>query len=295
MGMSDAQLSVGALSETGYLRDENQDRMSGDAFPIGNLFIVADGMGGYSGGALAAEMTIGHLREDIGNAHADSPVEDTLISAIKRASKVIYDRSHSADLATAQMGSTAVVLLISGQVTRVAHVGDSRAYLFRGGSLFRLTTDHTRVQKMVEEGILQKEEAEIHPESHILERAIGIREEVAVDISDEMIIVDGDAFLLCSDGLSGFVTDAEIESVLRSGVTAQEIPKILIDKALDTGGKDNITVQFIQYGTRRECIANDAIDIPDANTKTNRATYGWALLISLLAVLIFAAGLWVVN
>ena len=150
------------------------------------------------------------------------------------------------------MGSTAVLLLISGQVAWVAHVGDSRAYLYRNRRLQQLTTDHTLVQKMVQAGMLKPEEALDHPNASVLDRAIGNKPSVEVDISDKLSLSEGDAFLLCSDGLSGYVTDPEIEAVLHSQATVQEIPERLVQLALQKGGEDNVTVQFIQYGIRKE-------------------------------------------
>ena len=284
------QLRVGALTETGFVRNENQDRMSGDLLPIGHLYIVADGIGGYQEGGLAAELTVAHIREEIGRAEADGPVEDLLFTAFNKANKVIYDLCHGRDATIEQMGSTAVLLLLSGRTARVAHVGDSRAYLFRNGRLFRLTTDHTRVQRMIESGILSEDEAGQHPYSHILERAIGIHEEMNVDISAEMEIEDGDAFLLCSDGLSGFLTDAEIESVLSTNATIQGIPEILVKKALDKGGHDNITVQFIQSGDRQK-RAIDGIKIALNHHMGKKSIKRLCiLLIPLLTVLLLLAG-----
>jgi PPM family protein phosphatase len=241
-----AKVNVGALSETGLVRIENQDRMSGDLFSIGYLYIIADGMGGYKGGSLAAELTVAHLREDIGKAALGSPAAESIRSAFQKANSAVYNRAKCPDAPYPQMGSTAVLLLLSQQGAWVAHVGDSRAYLFRGEMLERLTIDHTRVQRMVEAGILSQEEAQHHPDSHILERGIGVHSDVAVDVSNMMTIQSGDAFLLCSDGLSGHVTDAEIRSVLNSTASVQEIPEILVEKALTAGGRDNITVQYIE-------------------------------------------------
>jgi len=287
MNMADAQLTVGAHSEVGCVRDENQDRMSGDLTPVGNLYIVADGMGGYEGGALAAELAVGNLRKIIGSADTESPVEALLISAFKNANRAIYEKSYSSGSTIERMGSTAVLLLISGQVARVAHVGDSRAYLFRNGLLSRLTIDHTRVQRMVESGMLSLEEAEHHPESHILERAIGIYEDVAVDISAEMAIENGDAFLLCSDGLSGYVSDDEIESMLNSNATVQEVPELLTRKALDKGGHDNITIQFVQYGERQSGFVEGANIYLSRKAGKKKNTRKLFLLSLLLGILIF--------
>lgn len=250
MDMNKRWLEVGALSETGYVRGENQDRMSGSVSPVGHLYIVADGMGGHKGGALAAELTVDALRKHIGESPADKPLEILLRNAFAEANRIVYERGHSGDRETEGMGSTGVLLLVSGDTAKVAHVGDSRAYIFRNGRLSCLTTDHTRVQRMIDAGMLTPEEAEGHPDSSVLERAIGNRPEIVVDISDDLPLIEGDAFLLCSDGLSGYVSDSEIETVLKSHASVQEIPGFLVGLALGKGGGDNITVQYIQFGKR---------------------------------------------
>ncbi|MCP4117722.1 MAG: Stp1/IreP family PP2C-type Ser/Thr phosphatase [Desulfobacteraceae bacterium] len=256
MTLPNAKLEVAALSETGYVRSENQDHMSGFVIPSGHLYIVADGMGGHKGGAVAAEMTVNGLQQYIGSAPADASVEDVIRSAFEKVNQIVYHQAHSGKAEIQGMGSTAVLLLVAGRIARVAHVGDSRAYLYRKKRLIQLTTDHTMVQKMVEKGMLSPQETFNHPNSNILERAIGSKPHVEADISDELMLDDGDAVILCSDGLTGYVTDAEILRVLRSRATVQDIPKRLVNLALDKGGEDNVTVQFIQYGSRKEAGGN---------------------------------------
>src|SRR5262249_7809835 len=247
-----ARLEVGARSETGYVRQENQDRMTGDLGPFGPFYIVADGMGGHKGGALAAQLAVQELTRQIKQAAATESVEQVIQAAFKKANETIYQKGHAGDPEVNGMGTTAVLLLIAGRVARLAHVGDSRAYLYRDGVLKQLTTDHTMVQKMVEAGMLKPEDAADHPNASILERAIGTQQSVEVDISREVPLKDGDAILLCSDGLSGYVTNQEIESALRSPAPSQEITTRLVNLALEKGGRDNVTVQFIQYGPRKE-------------------------------------------
>ena len=239
-------------SEIGYVRNENQDRFSDSTLPAGNLYIVADGMGGHQGGALAAELTVRELQRYIGRAKPDTSIEQIITQAFREANRIVYEQAHCGDEATAGMGSTAVLLLINGACARVAHVGDSRAYLFRQSKLQLLTKDHTVVQKMVDAGLLTPQEASRHPHASILERAIGNKPDIDVEISEEFIVQDGDAFLLCSDGISGYVPDEEIEYVIRSSEKVHDIPNDLIQLALeDRGGQDNATVQFIQIGTRQ--------------------------------------------
>jgi protein phosphatase len=252
MNSSQSKIEVGARSETGYVRNENQDRMSRTEVPLGQLYVIADGMGGHKGGAIAAELTVKGLVEFIGAEPASAPVKKVIWEAFKKVNQTVHQKAHSNDPATEKMGSTAVLLLISGKVARLAHVGDSRAYLYRKRQLHQLTTDHTIVQKMVEAGMLIPEEAANHPDASVLERAIGSKPSVEVDISDELTIHSGDAILLCSDGLSSFVADAEIQEILRSPTTVQQVTEELVNLALEKGGEDNITVQFIQYGPRKE-------------------------------------------
>jgi PPM family protein phosphatase len=243
-------LEVGALSETGYTRDENQDRMSGCVVPLGHLYIVADGMGGHKGGALAAQTVVEELQRHIGQAAPVDPADTVIAAAFRAANDAVYKKAHSGDPATEGMGTTAVLLLISGRVAKLAHVGDSRAYLYRNGALSQMTTDHTIVQRMVQAGMLKPDEASDHPQSSVLERAIGSTPTVEIDINSHQLQA-GDALLLCSDGLSGYVPDAQIEAVLRNERTIQETTAELVRLALDKGGRDNVTVQLVRYGPRK--------------------------------------------
>lgn len=255
MNPAQCKIEVGARSETGYIRHENQDRMSGAEVSLGQLYIIADGMGGHKGGALAAELTILGLQRQIAAASPDEPVEEMMRTVFNKVNHDVHRKAHSDNFATEGMGSTAVLLLISNGIARLAHVGDSRAYRYRRQQLKQLTKDHTIVQKMVDNGMLTREEADKHPDASVLERAIGSKPTVDVEISPEWKVHDGDAILLCSDGLSGYVSDHEIADILRSPATVQEIPERLVEMALQKGGQDNVTVQFIQCGARKEALA----------------------------------------
>ncbi len=250
MDSDDHRLEVGALSETGYTREENQDRMSGARVPLGHLYIVADGMGGHKGGALAAQMAVEELQRHIGQAAAGESVDAVIEAAFKAANDAVYKKSNSGDPAVAGMGTTAVLLLIFDRVAKLAHVGDSRGYLYRNHTLSQLTTDHTIVQRMVEAGMLKPDEAADHPQSSVLERAIGSAPTVGVDIREHHL-EEGDALLLCSDGLSGYVGDDKIAAVLRADAPVQDTTANLVRLALEAGGRDNVTVQLIRYGARR--------------------------------------------
>lgn len=232
--------------------------MSGFMTKIGQVYIVADGMGGHRSGALAAELTVKGLQQYLSKVPPQLSVREAIQAAFEQTNQTVYEKAHCGDPATESMGSTAVLLLVTGSVTQVSHVGDSRAYLYRAGQLQQLTTDHSRVQRMVDAGMLTPAEARDHPESYLLERAIGQKPSIEVDIAPELPLEEGDGILLCTDGLCGYVDDQEIERVLRSGATVQEVTDRLVKLALAKGGHDNVTVQFIQYGRRREARSKKA-------------------------------------
>jgi protein phosphatase len=241
------RLSVGARSETGYVRDENQDRMSRVEAGFGEVYIVSDGMGGHRGGAVAAELTTEILGRALSGIPSISSAPAQVKTAFEEANKVVYQRGHSDDEGIRDMGATAVVLLINQSQAIVAHVGDSRAYLFMRGELRRLTKDHSRVQRMVDAGILTEVQAAGHPASNLLERAIGVAPDIQPDISPPIKLNAGDLMLLCSDGLHGYVSDAEIAGILNRRTSVQTMVDELVDLALEKGGEDNITVQLIGY------------------------------------------------
>ncbi|SEL11612.1 protein phosphatase [Nitrosovibrio tenuis] len=214
---------------------------------FGDVYIVSDGMGGHRGGAVAAELATEILGRTLSGIRSISSAAEVVKAAFQEANRVVYGRGHSGDDDTREMGSTAVVLLIGQSQAVVAHIGDSRAYLFARNELRRLTKDHSRVQRMVDAGILTDAEAASHPAANLLERAIGVAPDVEVDISSPFKLNAGDLFLLCSDGLHGYVSDSEIAAILNRGTPVQALVDELVDRALEKGGEDNITVQLIGY------------------------------------------------
>jgi PPM family protein phosphatase len=242
--------TVGARSETGYIRSENEDRMSRVPFHGGFVYIVSDGMGGHNAGAKAAEVTVRTLERHLSAIDGVASIEATLKTAFAAANANVYELGHAGDEKTAGMGATAVVCVTAGASALVAHVGDSRAYLYQGGRLARLTKDHTRAQGMVDAGVLSPMEAEQHPESSVLSRAIGQLSTVEVEIGAWQTLTRGDEILLCSDGLFGEARDAEIEELLGRDDPPQLLADHLIGLALSNGGGDNVTVQILRYGSR---------------------------------------------
>ncbi|WP_419809586.1 PP2C family protein-serine/threonine phosphatase [Sphingomonas sp.] len=228
------RLEHAALSHEGRVRKNNEDAFCVRAED--GLFLVADGMGGHENGEWASAAIADQLR-DVALPGDFEEASHAVAAAMHRANAVIFAEAQARGL---QMGSTAVALLIRGREFAVLWVGDSRCYLHRDGQLVRMSHDHTQVQDMIDRGLLTPEEGEGHPMSHVLARAMGVRETVEVDvIADE--IESGDVFLLCSDGLMARVEDDEIEKVLTEPDAAARAQR-LIKLTLDRGAPDNVTV-----------------------------------------------------
>lgn len=221
---------VGAATDIGQVREGNEDSY----LVLDPLFAVADGMGGHRGGEVASDLAVQTIRR-LFERH-----EGSLIEQVERANRAVFERSQS-DRAVSGMGTTLTAVVVDDRGgARLAHVGDSRAYLLRDGELDLLTRDHTLVQRMVDEGELTAEEAEDHPHRHILTRVLGGEGSVSVD-EGVLELRQGDRLLLCTDGLTGMVRDDEIRSLLQQTSDPQEAAERLVHAANGAGGVDNIT------------------------------------------------------
>ena len=229
----------GAKSDVGRVREANED-----SYLIADpLFVVADGMGGHIAGDVASSTAVKVIQDESGDASSENP--GTLSKIISDANAAIWDKAQS-DPALRGMGTTCTLVLVDEDRVHIAHVGDSRAYRLRDGQLEQLTEDHTLVGRMVQEGRLSPEEAQHHPQRSIITRALGVDEDVQVDL-DTVELSEGDRLLICSDGLSSMVDDRPIESVLASESDPQRAADRLIDVANEAGGDDNITVVVIDF------------------------------------------------
>lgn len=232
--MTGKPLEHAALTHEGRVRANNEDSYCVRADD--GLFLVADGMGGHENGEWASAVIADAVREVALPADFEQ-ASLAVAEALHRANAIIHAEAEARRL---QMGSTAVALLIRDGRFAVLWVGDSRAYLWRAGELIRISHDHTQVQEMIDRGLLQPQDAEGHPMSHVLARAMGVRAVVEVDvIADE--VESGDVFLLCSDGLMARVDDAEIAAALAEP-DAQARAARLVKLTLDRGAPDNVTV-----------------------------------------------------
>jgi len=246
-GSSKPTLRVGAACHRGAVREENQDRISRFRTPFGEVFAVADGMGGHADGGRAAEVTIAALEEELAGLPAGLPAAEALERAADRANGDLHRLSAGAGEGEGtRMGATLVLALVAGGEAVVAHAGDSRAYLFRGGVLEPLTRDHTLVRGMVERGILTEAQAREHPDASVVTRAFGQQPEIELEVADPLELRAGDRLLLCSDGLCGYLDDAHLARAVAGGEGPQEATDRLIELALEAGGEDNVSVQVIE-------------------------------------------------
>jgi serine/threonine protein phosphatase PrpC len=229
----------GALSHEGRVRSDNEDSyFTGEEI---GLWAVADGMGGHEKGERASAVVV----EQLGRPVAATDFEEACVEIadrIHRANGLIYEE---AEAQGAQMGTTVVALYARGRRFAIFWVGDSRSYLLRQGVLHRLSKDHSQVQEMLDRGLLTPQEAEGHPMSHILARAVGVAPMIDVDVvADE--VEAGDTFLLCSDGLHGYVPDEEIAARL-AGHPVEAVARGLVEVTMERGAPDNVTVIAIRF------------------------------------------------
>ena len=241
------------LSDVGLTRAHNEDYFEVD--PRHRLFVVADGMGGHSHGEVAAQLAVQAIREFIDKTDDKDTTWPSVVDSrlkrhtnlLKMAVRLAHDRVMAAireDGTLSGMGTTVVGLLLEGATAAVAHVGDSRAYRLRDGRLDQLTEDHTWVQEQVVAGFLSREQARSHPLKNVVTRALGGESDVVVE-AREVEVQPGDLYLLCSDGLTTMLSDADIRERLNAGGGLNEICRTLVNDANARGGVDNVTVVLL--------------------------------------------------
>jgi serine/threonine protein phosphatase PrpC len=249
---------VAEACDRGKEREENQDSVRHAMLPMGELLLVADGVGGYSGGATASRMVVDCFLDYLGSLPADYPADQAIREASAHANSSIGAAANAPGSPYSRMGSTVVLALLNralssqdsvgpepGEIRAwIGHVGDSRAYLMREGRLTRITNDHSAVQSLLNRNLITPEEAQNHPDASVLTRSLGHRSEVEIDI-ERVTLEVGDSLLLCSDGLWGYVPEREIEHVMASpSLSEPAIASALVDLALAAGGHDNIGLEM---------------------------------------------------
>ena len=226
-------------TDVGRQRSANEDSL----FVNPPMFAVADGMGGAKAGEVASAVAVEAVE---GATESGESTETELANIVRQANRRIYDLA-VADESRRGMGTTLTLAKVHGDEVSLAHVGDSRAYLLRGGELEQLTRDHSLVAELERSGQITPEAAEHHPQRSIITRALGPEPDVQVD-TYTLAGRAGDTFLICSDGLTSMISDEELAAILRSATTLDEAAESLVLAANQSGGKDNITVVMFRLG-----------------------------------------------
>ena len=231
-------------TDIGAVRSRNEDAFDYGVLPDGTSWaIVCDGMGGVHGGKIASTAAIEMVSEKIKKCYnpsmSVSSLENLLLSSITTANVDVFDRGVF-DNSLKGMGTTIVATLVKNNEVCIAHVGDSRAYIIRDKSIEQITKDHSLVQEMLDKGQITKEEYENNPIKNIITRAMGVDEEIDIEF-DYIYLNDGDALLLCTDGLSGMVSDSKLLEIYLN-TDFDNLAEKYISEANNNGGSDNITV-----------------------------------------------------
>jgi protein phosphatase len=243
------------LTDMGRVRQRNEDSLGAfepdDAALLesrGRLFVVADGMGGHARGDVASRIAVETLRDTYYEPQRSEPLPEALRVSVELANEAVYRESRLL-AGDAQMGTTLTALVIRDRDAFLAHVGDSRAFLVRGRQIRQLTEDHSLVAEMVRDGVLSSAEAEHHPNAHVILRALGIGEHVAVEVQGPLALRSGDTLVLCTDGLTRQVRPQEIRRLAQIRPPSRACER-LVSLANERGGPDNITLQLIRFGPR---------------------------------------------
>ncbi len=249
------KIQITGITDAGLVRDHNEDTIGTDN-ELG-LLVLADGMGGHKGGEVASAMAVDSILQElkknlpeIASGNIDDKTGYSLESmaieaAIKKANQIVYEAAQG-NIKYEGMGTTVVVLLFYDNRITIAHVGDSRLYRMRDGSLEQMTRDHTLLQELVDRGFYTKKEARESLNKNLVTRAVGVNPAVDVDLLED-VALQNDVYLLCSDGLTDMITDDLIEDIqLNYKDDLQKMNTELVKQAKDHGGKDNVSVMLAQ-------------------------------------------------
>lgn len=262
-------------TDVGLVRSENQDfglyttpSEEREAHPGGRLLVVADGMGGHRGGATASRIAGETVKAQYLGSEGDDIAIALRDSFTRANSRIFHESQANPDLRG--MGTTTSALVVRDGNAWFGHVGDSRIYMVRGDEIRQLTEDHSLVATMVREGLLTKVEAENHPRRNVLQRSMGVSEQVEIDVKGPFPLQEGDVFVLCSDGLHGVVKEDEIREV--AGKPLREAAEEFIRRAIERGAPDNVTV-IVARVVRASDVGEDTLIEGEARfDETQRST-----------------------
>lgn len=247
-GEDSSMVSIWGLTDRGIIRRENQDSYAYEITDSGTAWgVVCDGMGGAKAGDIASTMAVERFRahmEAAGKPRLFQKEGDVLRRAVEEANQAVFEKSLQ-EPQYAGMGTTLVGLLLRGKNLWMVNVGDSRGYLIKPGGIRRITRDHSVVEEMVQRGDLTEEEARHHPQKNLITRALGTSPQVKADLFRETV-EEGDAILLCSDGLLCEVTDEGLYQEYLKGGVPEDICTRLLERTLAGGAPDNVTIVLVQ-------------------------------------------------
>ncbi|QKJ17977.1 PP2C family protein-serine/threonine phosphatase [Microbacterium hominis] len=255
------QGSSAAISHTGKVRSNNQD----SGYAGSNLFAVADGMGGHAGGDVASSLAVHRLEQVDQPFDSTTTAERELRDAVTDAARELIDTVHVRP-ELAGMGTTVSALVMVDDYAVIAHIGDSRIYLYRDDALTQITTDHTFVQRLVDSGRITPEEARYHPRRSVLMRVLGDMDPDPEIDTFIMPTQPGDRWLLCSDGLSGVVDDPHTAKALSQGLAPGRTADNLLKQALDGGAPDNVTIVIVDVGGQHPLFSGTPTIVGSAST-----------------------------
>ncbi len=234
------------ISHKGNVRSENQDayiNIDNSIGELNNIYVVADGMGGHLGGAMASKLAIDTIIDSIKNM-SDVPL-NIITAIILKANEVVYNTSVE-DSSLFGMGTTVEVITINNSIASFVHVGDSRIYAVSDNEITQLSHDHSYVQELLDNGAITKEEAYSHPNKNRITKALGVDKTLNADCFEFPLNLDWNYFMLCSDGLTNMIKDEQIHIIIKNSKNIKESCESLVQVALDNGGTDNITVVLVK-------------------------------------------------
>ena len=233
-------------TDPGMVRDINQDAIFISTTPVGplpSLFLVADGMGGHNAGDFASKFLVEHLVEHLEGQSLQTPQIKALQDGIHTVNQMLYEKSLE-DIQFHGMGTTLVAAVFCGGKLYVANIGDSRLYVV-GKEIRQITKDHSYVEEMVALGLMNRGSADYKRNKNIITRAVGTASEVQIDFF-EVSLREGEQFLLCSDGLPNMVEEKSIYKIVKNAPSLEVAVRILVDRANNSGGFDNISVVLVK-------------------------------------------------
>jgi len=280
-----SEIEIGNLTDVGRKRTHNEDYYGLFRFgPDEVLALVADGMGGHASGEVASRLAVEAIQEIYEKERGEKDVLMALKSAFEITNFTILQKSLEKE-EWSGMGTTATALVLKGEEVFIGHVGDSRAYLLRDSAISQLTKDHSLVERMVEQGLLNRDEADRHPQRNVIYQTLGVNRDLEPELLGPIPFSPHDTFLLCTDGLSNLVSDQEIMGMVREN-PPQKACESLIDLANQRGGHDNITLQILTVKAKAPKSHQPFLE---------GRRYLFVVIISILSLLFILNGLSLLN